>query len=123
MCKLGSILLACSIVAWAVTVTAPRVAYGQGAQSLGDVARQARQQKQQKDAADTSPPKAARVVTDDETPSQAGQPPQNPTSDHPTQRSGNSTASAGGKKLSAEEWKSANFGAKESDQLHTRQHR
>ena len=100
MCKLGSILLSCSIVAW----TAPLVAYGQDAQSLGDVARQARQQKQQKDGADTSPPKAARVLTDDETPSQAGQPAQAPTSDHPTQPPGNSTASAV-KKLSAEEWK------------------
>jgi len=105
MCKLGSILLACSIVAWAVTATAPPVAYGQDAQSLGDVARQARQQKQQKDAADTSAPKAARVITDDETPSQAGQPAQASTSEHPTQRPGSSTASPGGKKLSAEEWK------------------
>jgi hypothetical protein len=105
MCKLGSILLACSIVAWVVTVTAPRVAYGQDAQLLGDVARQTRQQKQQKDGADTSLPKPARVLTDDETPSQAGQPPSTPTSDHPTQRPGSSTAPAGGKKLSAEEWK------------------
>jgi len=101
MCKLGSILLSCSIIAWLPLL----LAYGQDGQSLGDLARQARQQKQQKDAAETPPPKAARVLTDDETPSQGGQAPQTPTSDHPTQRSGNSTASAGGKKLSAEQWK------------------
>jgi predicted RNase H-like nuclease (RuvC/YqgF family) len=101
MCTLGGILLSCSIVAW----TALLVAYGQDAQSLGDIARQARQQKQQNNAADTSPPKAARVITDDETPSDAGQAAQTSASDHPTQRRGNSTASAGGKKLSAQEWK------------------
>src|SRR5262245_41163863 len=103
MGKLGSILLSCSIsiVAW----MAPLVAHGQDAQPLGDVARQARQQKQQKDAADTSPPKAARVITDDETPSHGVQPAQSSASVHPTPRPGNSTASAGGRRLSAEQWK------------------
>jgi len=101
MCKLGSILLSCSIIAWVPLL----LAYGQDGQSLGDLARQARQQKQQKDAPETQPPKAARVITDDETPSQAGQPAQTPTSDHPNQRPGSSTTSAVAKKLSPEEWK------------------
>jgi hypothetical protein len=108
MCKLGSILLSCSIIAGAASL-----AYGQDGQSLGDIARQARQQKQQKDAPEAQPPKAARVITDDETASQDGQPAQTSTSDHPTQRSSNSTASAGGKKLSAEEWK-ARIGAQKN---------
>lgn len=102
MRELGGILLFCSIIAW----TPPSVAYGQNGQSVGDAARQARQEKQQKDAPEAQSRKAARVITDDETPSQAEQPVQTSTSGHPIQRSGNSTASAGGRRLSAEQWKS-----------------
>jgi hypothetical protein len=82
-------------------------AFGQGEPSLGDAARQSRQQKQQKagqtkDGAgnDAQPPKAQKVITNDEIPDPAG----NSSADQPRAVS-YSPSPSGAAKIPAERWK------------------
>jgi len=84
------------------------LAYGQEAESIGDLARQARQQKQNKNAQSKAAPtsKTPKVITNDEIPG-------HPEAAETTSISGNEVnaetsppSGAGGARASAEQWKS-----------------
>ncbi len=84
------------------------LAYGQEAESVGDIARQARQQKQNKDgksqAATTST--TPKIITNDEIPEHS-EAAEEPTGSEGEGHAGTSSASASdGAKMSAEQWKS-----------------
>src|SRR5262252_4290851 len=75
MCAMRRALLLVTTVFWLLSFPA----FGQNSPSLGDAARSTRQQEQEKDQPGKGPsavPKAARVVTDDDTPPRAGAPDQ-----------------------------------------------
>jgi hypothetical protein len=105
MRELGRRLLVVSVV-----VSLSPLAWSQGGQSLGDVARQTRQQNQKKDAPDGQPPKTTKVFTNDEMPA-SGVDSAESTSGNPRRPSRNSTPVSAGKP-SAEQWKSRIFAAR-----------
>jgi len=103
MCAMRRALLLVTTVFWLLSFPA----FGQNSPSLGDAARSTRQQEQEKDQPGKGPsagPKAARVVTDDDTPPRAGAPDQPSKSSDQQQASKNGSPAAVAK-LTAEQWK------------------
>jgi hypothetical protein len=84
-------------------------AYGQDSPSLGDVARQSRQQKQQQNKnvqGKVTQVKTSKVITNEEMPDHSGAVEQASASSDTGHRGNGSSASSGGEKLPADQWKS-----------------